>query len=59
MAKVTLTIEDLDNGDTRLTLESDPPFDMEGGSEPSDAQIAGMIALQSVNDAATHVDVGE
>lgn len=50
MAKVTLTIDDCDDG-VKLTLESDPSFDMSDDENNTDAQIAGLIAMRAIQDA--------
>ena len=61
MAKVTLTIEDLEDGDgVKLTLESDPPFDIsEDGDKDTDAQTAGVIAMRAIQAAEVIDDDGE
>ena len=51
MAKVTLTIDDCDDG-VKLTLDSDPPFDMDEDGESTAAQRAGLIAMRAIQDAA-------
>ena len=49
MAKVILTIEDLEDGDgVKLTLESDPPFDIGEDGKDTDAQTAGVIAMRAI-----------
>lgn len=50
MAKVILTIDDCEDG-VKLTLGSDPPFDISDDCENTDAQIAGMIAMRAIQDA--------
>lgn len=56
MAKVTLIIEDCEDG-VKLTLESDPPFDMDDDGESTDAQYAGLIAMRAIQDTGSADDL--
>ena len=47
MAKVTLTIEDLEDC-VKLTLESDPSFDIGEDGEITNAQNVGLIAMRAM-----------
>lgn len=52
MAKVILTMEDSEDGGVKLTLDSDPPFDMVDMDNNTDAQCAGLIAIGAIRDSA-------
>ncbi len=49
MATVTITINDLGEGDVNFKFESDPPLDIHSGERASPAQETGMFMLQQVH----------
>ena len=56
MAKVTITIEDTDEGGVTVALDWDPPADMPDEDEGTTAQVAAMICMEALQRNAIEVE---
>lgn len=56
MAKVTITIEDTEDGGVEVAMEMDPPADLTDEDEATTAQRAAMICLDALHGSAIEVE---